>query len=487
MCLSARARDAMCSAHAANLAAFLGSSIRIASWPWERVLSVRPITFLVLPVLFALWPSAAHAVEVQEFILANGLKVLAAEVPKAPVVTVQIWYKVGSRNEVMGRAGLSHMLEHMMFKGTAANPKGTFSRLIRKNGGNDNAFTSQDYTAYFENLAGDRAELALELEADRMQGLLLDEKEFQLEREVVKEERRLRTEDDPQAFLVESLFAQAFLLHPYHWPIIGWFSDLNAMTLEDLKRHYDLYYSPNNATLVIVGDIKIEALRPAIERLFEPIPKGPTPAQQAIVEPEQRGERRIVVKREAQVPFIMAGFRVPNYASEDSYALAILESILSHGKSSRLYQSLIYEQKIALAVGAEYSLLQADPDLFYCFAVVKPNRKVQEVEQALYRQIELLQTVTVSPQELQRAKNQVEASYVFGQDSIFRQAMLLGQAESVGAGWKHVQQFVERIQRVTAQDIQRVARQYFTEDKRTVGILIPIPPRHESAVLSEAH
>jgi zinc protease len=442
---------------------------------------------LVLPVLLSLWQSpSAYASDVRESILTNGLKVLLIEVPKAPVVTVQVWYKVGSRDEVMGRAGLSHMLEHMMFKGTAKYPKGTFSRTIRKNGGNDNAFTSQDFTAYFENLAGDRVELALELEADRMQGLLLDEKEFQLERDVVKEERRLRSEDDPQSFLVESLFAQAFLIHPYHWPVIGWFPDLNAMTLEDLQRHYDLYYSPNNATLVIVGDIKAEALLPTIKRLFEPIPKGPSPPQQSIEEPEQRGERRIVVKREAQVPFVMAGYRVPNYTSEDSYPLTILESILSQGKSSRLYRSLVYEQKTALSVGAEYSLLQADPDLFYCFALVKPGQKVQEVEQALYRELEQIHTTPPTEQELQRAKNQVEASYVFGQDSIFRQAMLLGQAESVGAGWRHVEQFLARIRSVTAEEVQRVARRYLIEDARTVGILIPVQPRSEPAALSQA-
>ena len=369
------------------------------------------------------------------------------------------------------------MLEHMMFKGTPKNPKGTFSRTIRKNGGNDNAFTSQDYTAYFENLAADRVELALELEADRLRGLLLDEKEFQLEREVVKEERRLRTEDDPQAFLVESLFAQAFLVHPYHWPIIGWFPDLNAMTREDLKRHYETYYAPNNATLIVVGDFKADTLLPTITRLFEPIPSGTLPPPPSVVEPEQRGERRIMVKRDAQVAFVMAGYRAPNYASADSYPLMILESVLSHGKSSRLYQHLVYDQKIALAAGAEYSLLQADPELFYCFAVVKPGRKVEDVERALYREIARLQAELPTPEELQRAKNQVEADYIFGQDSIFRQAMLLGQAETVGAGWKRVDEFVERIRGVTPEDVRRVARRYLIEDSRTVGILIPTPFR----------
>ncbi len=436
-------------------------------------------------LLFAL-ASPATATETREFILSNGMKVLLVEAPKAPVVTVQVWYKVGSRNEVMGRAGLSHMLEHMMFKGTVKYPKGTFSRLIRKNGGIDNAFTSQDFTAYFENLAADRVELALEMEADRMQGLVLDMKELTTEREVVKEERRLRTEDDPQGALVEALFAQAYLSHPYHWPVIGWFNDLDAMTLDDLQQHYDTYYSPNNATLIVVGDIKADSLLPAIKQLFEPIPRGPEPRPIARMEPEQKGERRFLLKRDAQVAFVMMGYRVPNFSSEDSYALDILDSILSHGKSSRLYQSLVYEQKSALAVGAEYSLLQSDPGLFYFYALVSPNQKPELVEKSLNREIKRLQTDLPTELELQRAKNQVEASHIFEQDSNFRRAMLLGQAESVGAGWQKIDQFVEQIRAVTAKDIQRVARQYLTEDNRTVGTLIPVPPKQPGTPSSAA-
>lgn len=438
----------------------------------------------LLAALFVLGATPlSHGAEPNEYILSNGMKVLLVEVPKAPVATVQVWYKVGSRNEVMGRAGLSHMLEHMMFKGTARYPKGSFSRIVRKNGGIDNAFTGQDFTAYFENLAADRVGLALELEADRMQGLTLDHSEFQTERDVVKEERRLRSEDDPQGALVEALFAHAFLSHPYHWPVIGWFADLDAMSLEDLQRHYDTFYSPNNATLVVVGDIKVESLLPTIKRLFEPIPRGPSPKQALPPEPEQRGERRFILKREAQVPFVMMGFRVPNYSNEDSYALDILESILSRGKSSRLYQSLVYEQKNSLAVGAEYSLLQADPGLFYFYSLVNPSAKVEGVEEAIQREIVRLQNEPPSELELQRAKNQVEAARVFEQDSNFRHAMLMGQAESVGAGWRRIDQFVERIRAVTAKDIQRVAKQYLTQDNRTVGILIPIP----SSSLEPAH
>ena len=454
---------------------------------WLNSRHMIPLFFLIATgSLLFVFASPAAATETREFILSNGLKVLLVEVPKAPVATVQVWYKVGSRNEVMGRAGLSHMLEHMMFKGTEKYPQGTFSRLIRKNGGIDNAFTSQDFTAYFENLAADRVALALEMEADRMQGLVLNMKELTTEREVVKEERRLRTEDDPQGALVEALFAQAYLSHPYHWPVIGWFNDLDAMTLNDLQQHYDTYYAPNNATLIVVGDIKADSLLSVIKQLFEPIPRGPEPRPIATMEPEQKGERRFLLKRDAQVAFVMMGYRVPNFSSEDSYALDILDSILSHGKSSRLYQSLVYEQKSALAVGSEYSLLQSDPGLFYFYALVSPNQKPELVEESLNREIKRLQADLPTELELQRAKNQVEASHVFEQDSNFRRAMLLGQAESVGAGWRKIDQFVERIRAVTAKDIQRVARQYLTEDNRTVGTLIPVPPKQPDAPSSAA-
>ncbi len=459
-----------------------------SSFPNSLRASCSVLASSLLGLIFTIsQPSVTHAIEPKEYTLSNDMKVILVEVPKAPVATVQVWYKVGSRNEVMGRAGLSHMLEHMMFKGTAKYPKGTFSRLVRKNGGMDNAFTSQDFTAYFENLAADRVTLALELEADRMQGLILDANEFKTEREVVKEERRLRNEDDPQGALVEALFAQAFMSHPYHWPVIGWFSDLDAMNLDDLQRHYDTYYSPNNATLVVVGDIKVDTLLPVIARLFEPIPKGPSPQTLTVAEGPQRGERRFLLKREAQVPFVMMGYRVPNYTSDDSYALNVLESILSHGKSARLYQSLVYDQKTALAVGADYGLMQADPGLFYFYAVVKPGEKVEAVEDAVVKEIHRLQAEPPSDVELQRAKNQIEAAHIFEQDSNFRQAMLLGEAETIGSGWRKVSQFVERTRAVTAQDVQRVAAQYLTPDTRTTGTLIPLPPQTQSALPPPSH
>lgn len=438
------------------------------------------IVLAITTVLPAPQPAMANPMKVQEFALNNGLKILLVEEPKAPVITVQIWYKVGSRNEVMGRAGLSHMLEHMMFKGTPRYGKGEFSKIIKKNGGNDNAFTSQDYTAYFENLAADKLALALEMEADRLQGLLLDDKEFQLEREVVKEERRLRIEDVPPAYLVEQMYAQAFMTHPYHWPIIGWFNDLDAMNRQDLKAYYEKYYAPNNATLVIVGDVKADTALPLIRKYFEGIPKGNPPSPMSVIEPEQKGERRIVVKREAQLPFIYFGYKVPNFKSPDVRALAVLENILSGGRSARLYDALVYRKKLALQVGAGYNELATDPELFTFYAVVNPSAKIGDVEKAVLVEIERLKKEPPSDMEIQKAKNQVEAKYLFEQDSIFRQAMLLGTAETAGAGWQYIADYVDNVRAVTKEDILRVARKYLNEDTRTVGILVPVAPKPQA-------
>ncbi len=279
--------------------------------------------FIYLFVLFALFGGitpALGAAQIQKFQLDNGLTVILLEEHKAPVVTFQIWYKVGSRNETNGKTGLSHLTEHMMFKGTSQVGKGEFSRIVAKNGGTENAFTGNDFTAYFENFSADRIALSFKLESDRMQNLLIDPQEFQMERAVVKEERRTRTDDDPYSYLMESLYAVSFLVHPYRFPIIGWMSDLDALVWEDVVQHYKRYYVPNNATIVMVGDFESERLIKQIREAFGKIPEGPDPPQAVSQEPTQQGERRIVVKREAQLPFVFIGFHAPNYRSPDTYA-----------------------------------------------------------------------------------------------------------------------------------------------------------------------
>ncbi len=427
----------------------------------------------VVVIIFVSTVSFGQPLKVTEKVLPNGLKVLLKEDHKAPVVTFQIWYKVGSRNEKLGTTGMSHLLEHMMFKGTKKYGPKTFSQTVQRNGGNDNAFTGKDYTAYFETFASDRIEISLDLESDRMQNLLIDPKEFKSEREVVKEERRMRTDDDPTATMVEEMTAAAFIAHPYEWPVIGWMADINNITRDDLYNHYRTYYAPNNATIVVVGDFDTKTLWPKIEKYFGRIPRGPAVPKVGAVEPAQLGERRIIVKKQAELPAVFAGYHTPDLKDKDTYALEVLQGIISSGKSSRLYKSLVYEKQLALYVGGDYDNVAHDPNLFYAYAGVMRGKTTEEVEKALYAEIDKFKTEPVADEELQKAKNQIESSFIMGQDSVFYQAMLLGEFETV-ASWRFLETYVDNIRAVTKEEVMRVARKYFSEDNRTVGILIPI-------------
>ena len=443
---------------------------------------------LFIFLFYSLWiplSGAGLREQVFETVLPNGLKVILLENHKAPLVTFQVWYRVGSRNEPWGKTGISHMLEHMMFKGTEKVGPEEFSRIIQENGGNDNAFTSHDYTAYFENLSSDRVQVAIGLEGDRIQNLVLREEDFRTERMVVMEERRLRTEDNPQAVLIEQIMATAFQTHPYHWPIIGWMEDIARFTLEDLKTYYRTYYNPTNAFLVVVGDFKKEELLPRIETAFGPHPKGVAPNQEKDKDPPQIGERRIFVKKEAQLPTILMAYHTPNLREPDSYVLEVIATILSGGKSSRLYHSLVREKRLVLSADADHSLVSHDPSLFTLSADLLPGKEVSEVEKAFDQEIERLQTEPVREQELKKVKNQLEASFIFGQDSIFNQAMLLARHEIV-LSWKAIDDYIPAIRKVTPEDIQRVSKKYLIPDNRTVGILIPLPPKEGKPLPPEA-
>lgn len=429
--------------------------------------------------VFLFLSAPAYSLDIQEHFLPNGLKVVTLENHKSPVVTFQVWYKVGSRNEVTGKTGLSHLLEHMMFKGTPKYGKGEFSRIVSKNGGNENAFTSQDYTAYFEIFASDRLDISLELESDRMVNLLLDPEEYLLERDVVKEERRLRTEDDPISSLVEELYAVAFKTHPYRSPVIGWMGDLNNLSRDNAYNHYREYYTPNNATIVVVGDFNTEDVIKRIEKYFGGIPKGKSPSEMTITEPEQQGERRFYYKREAQLPYVIYGYHAPNFKDRDHYALDVLSNILSAGKSSRIYQNIVYEKEIALSAGGGYTAIQTDPELFYFYAQIRPGRTTEEAEAALNEEIEKIKREPVSDRDIEKAKNQTEASFIMGQDSVFYQAMLIGRLETTGAGAIYLNQYIDEIRKVTAEDIMRVAQKYFVDDHKTVGVLVPLQANEE--------
>ena len=302
---------------------------------------------------------------------------------------------------------------------------------------------------------------------------------------VVMEERRLRTEDNPQSALTEQVLATAFQIQPYRWPIIGWMEDIARFTLEDLKTYYKTYYNPVNAFLMVVGDFKKEELLPKIEKAFGSYPKGAMPNQERDRDSPQNGERRIFVKKEAQLPYIVMGYHVPKLSDPDSYVLEVIAVILSGGKSSRLYQSLVREKRLVLSADADHSLLSRDPSLFYISADLLPGKDMAEVEKALDKEIERLQREPVGERELEKAKNQLEATFVYGQDSIFYQAMLLAQHE-ITLNWRAIDDYIPSIRKVSAEDIQRVTKRYLIPDNRTVGILVPLPPKEGMPVPAES-
>lgn len=431
---------------------------------------MKKAVYIAVTVAIFLGPVALGA-EVEKYRLKNGLKILIVEDHKAPLATFQIWYRVGARNEPSGKKGMSHLLEHMMFKGTAEYGSKMFSRIVQKNGGIDNAYTTKDYTAYFQTLSSDRIDISIELEADRMRNLTLDPGELKAEIEVVKEERRLRYEDDPRNSLFEEVMAAAFKAHPYQHPVIGWMSDLSSIGRDELYDYYRTYYSPDNAFIIVAGDIKPEETLKKIKKAFGKIPRGDKRTEISTVEPEQKGERRVYLKKEAKLPYVLVAYHVPNFPHEDGYALDVLESILS-GKSGRLYRNIVYLKKAALEAFAEYFEIYLDPMLFFLGGAAPPGKDVKGVEDALYEEMEKIKKSPPDEREVRKAKNQVAASFIMNQDSLYMRARVIGMFEMVG-DWKMKDGYLEGIQKVTPEDVRRVARKYFTEENRTVGILVP--------------
>jgi zinc protease len=421
--------------------------------------------------------SRPYAERVREHTLGNGMKVLMLEDHKAPVGVVQVWYRVGSRNERLGKTGLSHLLEHLMFKGTDKVGPEEHSRIIQRNGGNENAFTTEDNTTYFSTLASDRLHVAIELEADRMRNLKFDEAQFAPELDVVMEERRLRTDNNPASALFEQLKATAYSAHPYQWPVIGWMNDLRLATREDALAYYRQHYSPGNAFVVCVGDFDGDALLAVLEKHFGAVATAPLPPPVYAVEPVQEGERRTVLRRQAHLPFVAIAYHVPNLQSPDAYTLDLLSQILSGGKSARLHQDLVYHRRLARSAAAGYDVTSVDPGLFYLYGQPMPGKKTAELERELLAHVERLKNTHVTERELQKARNGIEAGFVLAQDSLFYQGMLLGEYEIAG-DWKKIDEYLPAARAVTAEDIQRIARYYLTEDNRTVATLdaLPVPP-----------
>lgn len=424
--------------------------------------------------------SIAAQAGVSEYRLDNGLKLIVKEDHRAPVVVSQVWYKVGSSYEHNGSTGISHVLEHMMFKGTKKHPPGEFSRIISANGGRENAFTGSDYTAYFQRLEKSRLKVSFELEADRMRNILLTDEEFQKEVKVVMEERRLRTEDKPESFTYEQFNAVSHISSPYRIPTIGWMNDLKNMQVDDLKDWYKRWYAPNNATVVVTGDVNADEVYALAKTYFGPIkPSTDLVPPRPQTEPVQKGMRRIQVKVPAQLPYLLLGYPVPALLGAQNdwepYALEVLAGILDGGTSARLATRLIRGRGILTSGSAGYSLNTRLASLFLLEAVPAQGHTVREAEKALLKEIKELQTAPVSQSELDRVKAQVVAGNVFERDSIFYQAMQIGTYETVGLGWKRIDEYVEKIQSITPEQIQAVARKYLVGDRLNVAVLIPLP------------
>ncbi len=447
-------------------------------FPLHPSRSPLPASCFFLFLFLLLFPSLSSGDvfgDAGEARLSNGLKVIMLEKHNSPIVSFQVWYRAGARNENTGKTGLAHMLEHMMFKGTEKVSGDEFVRKIYEVGGEQNATTSHDFAAFFETLASSHIEMPIELESDRMSNLALRESDFQPERMVVLEERRMRVEDNPQFFLLEQLEAAAYQAQPYHWPVIGWMDDVERLTIEDVKAFYARYYNPANAFIVVTGDFKKEELLPEMEKAFGTIPGG-TPAQQIpFQDPPQQGEKRVLVNRAAQVGTLSVAWHVPNLRSQDSYVLEVIKAILAEGKSSRLYNQLIRAKSLALETSVDYDLTSQDPTLFYITVSVLPGKDFGQLENAIYEEMELLKTTPVGDRELEKAKNQLEADFVFEQESAFSLGQELAEYE-IALDWSSIGAYVPSVRSVTAEEIQRVAAKYFTAQNRNVGILTPTGP-----------
>ena len=442
----------------------------------------RSQPLLILAALLSV--CTVQAAEVVETTLKNGLKVIVQEDHRAPVVVSQIWYRAGSLDEVNGKTGVAHVLEHMMFKGTKNVPAGQFSRQVAAAGGKENAFTSKDYTCYFQQLEKTKLPLSFRLEADRMANLQITDAEFAKEIEVVKEERRWRTEDKPQSRVNEQFEASSYRAHPYGRPVVGFMNDLDNMTAQDARDWYNTWYTPNNVTVVVVGDVKAKEVFKLAQETFGKLAAKPLPARKPQVEPAQLGERRAIVKAPAKLPYFMMGFHAPAmkngsaYSEQDwePYALEVLSSILSGNDASRLNQKLVREQAIALDIDSGYDgTNRGQESTFEIAASPSEGVALDALQKAIWELVDEVKNKGVTTAELHRVKAAVIAADVYKRDSMFYQAMQIGQLETMGYPLSLLEKNAARVQAVTSEQVQEVAKKYLVPDQMTLVTLDPQP------------
>tara|TARA_Y100001963_G_scaffold129212_1_gene184247 strand:- start:2730 stop:4076 length:1347 start_codon:yes stop_codon:yes gene_type:complete len=442
---------------------------------------MQPLRYLLL--LLPLLAPLAHAEARQpthSYTLDNGLQVIIREDHRAPVVVSQVWYKVGGVDEPPGQTGLSHALEHMMFKGSEHLEPGQASHLLSSLGASENAMTNRDYTAYYQMLSRDQLPVALELEAERMHLLTLPEDEFVKEIEVIKEERRMRVDDNPNGLAYERFLAQAYTANPYGQPVIGWMHDIERMGIDDLRAWYQQHYVPSNAVLVIVGDVYPETVKPLVERYFGAVPAGNAPQVRKPLELPAPGERSMTLHLDLQLPTLLMGFNVPslNTVSEpwEVHALRLLGAVLDGGYSARLPSRLERGDAVATSVGTSYDAFTRGDSLFIFSGIPNEARNIDlpQLEEAIWKEIDELKQNPPSADELARVQAQVVAGLVYAQDSIMAQANRIGELEVVGLPWELVDEDTAALQAITPEQISEVARKYLTRERYTRSYNLPL-------------
>ncbi len=424
-------------------------------------------------------PASASVFDSKSFTLDNGMQVVVVSNHRAPIVTHMVWYKVGAADESAGESGNAHFLEHLMFKGTKTLAPGEFSRIIQLNGGRENAFTSQDYTAYFQTVARDRLEIMMKHEADRMTNLVLTDEVVLPERDVVIEERRSRTDNNPGAKLFETMQAALYLNHPYRLPVIGWQHEIRALNTETALAFYRKWYAPNNAILIVAGDVTVEDVRPLAEKYYGVIPARAVPERIRIEEPPQTSARRVIHKSaRVRQPTLAINYLAPSYRSGESqhaYALQVLDEVLSGGSTSRLYRSLVVEKKLAISVGSRYSASALDLSDFNFYASPQPGVDVEVLEEALRAEIAKVLENGITAKELASAKRRKRAGSVYARDDLGTAPRVIGTSLATGRTLEEIEGWPDLIDAVTEEQVLEAARAVFRDESSVTGLLLPKP------------
>ncbi|BDT77978.1 zinc protease [Polynucleobacter yangtzensis] len=438
------------------------------------------ISFVFILFTQISWATGAQPADTHEYQLSNGLKLIVREDHRAPTVAHMVWYRAGSMDEVNGKTGVAHVLEHMMFKGTHKVKSGEFSRLVAAVGGRENAFTSRDYTAYFQQVEKSKLENVIKLEADRMSNLNFDDAEFFKEIQVVMEERRLRTEDNPSSLLNESLMATAYMSSPYRHPVIGWMNDLQNMKPVDARDWYRSWYAPNNATVVVAGDVDAKQVLAIVEKYYGAAAAHELPVRKPQIEPPQKGIKQVQVKAPADNAQLAMAWKVPRLEpgkldDVEPYALELLTAVLDGYDNARLNRTLVKQEKVVNDVGVGYDMISRGPELFLIGATMAKGKTVDQAQGSIRKALEEVKQKGVLESELKRIKVRILSDQIYKRDSIFGQAMEIGSAEMAGFSWKDINYMLEKMQTITPEQVQAVAKKYLVDEGLTIAILNPQP------------